>query len=523
VHGGGVGSAQFSGFGPDAPLNLDGLTLQKQAEVLARLLSPDFEDWSAAAAKIGNCARPIRLRGSSTTVDRASGEVLSTYSTASEPLGVLYVRCGNRRASECPSCSRVYAADTFHLIRAGVVGGKTVPESIAENPLLFVTLTAPSFGPVHGLRDGKRCRPYRTKGEVSTCPHGRPTDCHAVHDENDPLVGQPLCWECYDYLGHLTWQWWAPELWRRFTITLKREVAKTLGVPDSSLAEVATVQYAKVAEYQRRGLIHFHALIRLDGRRTDAGFSPAPDQVDAADLGPLIDTTAAAVAFTAPALFDGDVPRVLRFGAQIDVRAVRSTERTDDPGDVLCAEQVAGYLAKYSTKCATDTAPDAATNAHLIRLRTILAETAQVVDDEARAAGILDLDDLKALPYGLLGKWTHMLGFRGHFSTKSRRYSVTLGQLRRARRRYHALVANAARLGEPVDVGDLDRLLLDEDDQETILVIGSWGFSGAGWDTQGDAELAKAAAARAREYAQHQAAVRRRINSEDNEIDRGVS
>ena len=32
-----------------------------------------------------------------------------------------------------------------------------------------------------------------------------------------------------------------------------------------------------------------------------------------------------------------------------------------------------------------------------------------------------------------LCKWAHMLGYGGHFLTKSRRYSVTFGQLRRAR------------------------------------------------------------------------------------------
>lgn len=32
-----------------------------------------------------------------------------------------------------------------------------------------------------------------------------------------------------------------------------------------------------------------------------------------------------------------------------------------------------------------------------------------------------------------LRAWAHMLGFRGHFSTKSRRYSTTLGALRDAR------------------------------------------------------------------------------------------
>ena len=71
--------------------------------------------------------------------------------------------------------------------------------------------------------------------------------------------------QCYDTASAVVWQWWAPELWRRFTIALRRALARTLGVAESRLGEVASVQYAKVAEYQRRGLVHFHALIRLDG------------------------------------------------------------------------------------------------------------------------------------------------------------------------------------------------------------------------------------------------------------------
>ncbi|MFF8267732.1 replication initiator [Streptomyces sp. NPDC016562] len=36
-----------------------------------------------------------------------------------------------------------------------------------------------------------------------------------------------------------------------------------------------------------------------------------------------------------------------------------------------------------------------------------------------------------------LRKWAHMLGFRGHFSTKTRAYSTTLGALRAARAAWH--------------------------------------------------------------------------------------
>ena len=63
----------------------------------------------------------------------------------------------------------------------------------------------------------------RTAGRRSATP-GTPTGT---------LLGQPLCRDCYDYESHLVWQWWAPELWRRFTIDLRRALAKTLGVPES--------------------------------------------------------------------------------------------------------------------------------------------------------------------------------------------------------------------------------------------------------------------------------------------------
>jgi len=39
----------------------------------------------------------------------------------------------------------------------------------------------------------------------------------------------------------------------------------------------------------------------------------------------------------------------------------------------------------------------------------------------------------------------------------------------------------------------------DQDLQDTTLVIGSWRFAGMGWLTSGDAALAAAAAARARD------------------------
>ena len=117
-----------------------------------RLRDGSSDAWADTAAMVGYCAHPVRLTGHSTTIDTATGEVLGSFSSADAPLGVLYRACGNRRAAVCPACSRVYARDTFAMIRAGLVGGKTVPEQVADNPLLFVTFTAPSFGHVHGPR-----------------------------------------------------------------------------------------------------------------------------------------------------------------------------------------------------------------------------------------------------------------------------------------------------------------------------------------------------------------------------------
>lgn len=251
-------------------LDLGSLSPQVRQQV-DRLLSKDFGAWVDTVARVGNCVRPVRLQGTSERIDPTTGEVLSSFSSADQPLGVVHVRCGNRRASECPSCSRLYAADMFHLIRAGVTGGKTVPESVADHPLVFATLTAPSFGRVHTSR---RCHPG---DPTRRCPHGRQLTCGVVHADgaegrrSAALLGQPLCPDCYDYASHVVWQWFAPDLWRRFTIALHRSLAHHLGIAAAALPEVATVQYAKVAEFQRRGAVHFHALIRIDGPAPPTG------------------------------------------------------------------------------------------------------------------------------------------------------------------------------------------------------------------------------------------------------------
>ena len=90
---------------------------------------------------------------------------------------------------------------------------------------------------------------------------------------------------------------------------------------------------------------------------------------------------------------------------------------------------VAAYIAKYATKAAADLPTDQhGGNGHLRRLQTTLRQL-------AGRAGFAALTGAEE-PYRGWGRWVDMLGFRGHFATKSRRYSTTLGRLRQARRDY---------------------------------------------------------------------------------------
>jgi len=461
-------------------------------EVFARINRPDYRRWATQVGGTGGCSHPVRLVGASSTIDSATGEVLETYASDTEPDRVAYVRCGNRRADVCPSCSTEYAGDLWHQLSAGMVGGKGVPENIRQHPLVFATLTAPSFGAVHScVKSGLSARRCRPRSARSLCPHGRPTWCMRTHAATDSEVGQPLCPDCYDYTGHVIWQWWAPELWRRFTITLRRHLAQHLGISEKAARELVRVQFAKVAEYQRRGVIHFHALIRLDGPPTDADQWPAPRvNVSADELCDLVRSSAGAVRFVSPA----DGPRLptleLRFGAQVDARIVHDLADRDQPADGdLHPETVAAYIAKYATK-ATAIEPGSGGQTHLRRIR-------RTVDQLGRAATRLAADRVDAdlvAPYGRLGRWADALGFRGRFGTASRAFSVTLTSLREARREFKRERPTGAVAGGPDD-GDVDQV-----DEDTTLVVGSWRFVGMGWLTNGDAALAADTAARAREH-----------------------
>lgn len=351
-----------------------------------------YEAWWSRVEHAGFRSSPVELRG---------------RSTDGKPITIL-ARCKNCRASVCPSCSALYSGDTWQLVHQGIAAD----ESEDERPLVFATLTAPGFGAVHSSsRTGGPCRPERS----GTCAHGRSLRCGAVHQAGDPRLGEPLCAECYDYIGHVLFTWHAPQLWHRFTVALRRSV--------SSVAPDAEVSYVKVVELQRRGVPHFHAVIRLD--------DSAPG-LAAAELAALVHRSASSVRLDVPG-FGGELV-TLRFGHQTDVQPLRFDRGEDDD------RRVASYLAKYVTKSVAEFG---------LRPRRISPRAVSRLDVRPHVREILRtvlmLADSPGPPE--MVKWLHTLGYRGHITTKIRAYSTTMGELRAHRAEWRTM--NAGGDGEP--------------------------------------------------------------------------
>ncbi|MFC4468854.1 replication initiator protein RepSA [Streptomyces xiangluensis] len=428
---------------------LTGLAPDTLADLLRVAATPGFDRWQDQIKRTGGCADPIHLTGWTLTKDKTSGETLHRYSTETEPGGRLRIACGNRRASRCPSCAWTYAGDTYHLIRAGLAGDDrhAIPATVRERPRVFATFTAPSFGPVHNR------------------PGNRPCRCGIRHAEDDPVLGTALDPSTYDYAGAVLFNNHAGELWHRFVKRLRREIAARAGITQRELADTARVSYGKVAEFQKRGAVHFHAVIRLDG---PDGPDDPPASWATVDL--LTDAIRAAAvhryaSVTVPAA--GDEPaRTFQWGTQLDIRPVKAF----GDGSDLTEQAVASYVAKYATKAAENTGT---------LDRPIGNREAPVllgVPDHARRLidACFDLEPL--YPERRLRAWAHMLGFRGHFSSKSRRYSTTLGALRQTRADYRA--------GQ-----ERQTLGLDDTEPDTVLVLASWQYAGHG-HTPGESALA---------------------------------
>jgi hypothetical protein len=478
-------------------------------QAFAALHHAGYQAWLDHIWRAAACTRPVRLRGDIRHIDTVTGELLRTVPTIGMPDGVIYKPCGNRRATTCPGCAETYRRDAYHLIRAGLAGGKGIPPAVATHPAVFVTFTAPSFGPVHSRpvrqhtcagQSQCTCRPQpcHARRNPGRCPHGRHVVCFARHRLGDPELGQPLCPDCYDYAAHAVWNNQAGELWRRTKQAIERhlgQLARRRGVPPirvpcgdgkTRLVDPVRVAHGKAAEYQARGAVHFHALLRLDGHdpADPDRLLPPPSCLTAADLDDATRWAARAIAYRTPPHPARPGGWTITWGAEIDVRVITLTG-TGTVTDLA----VASYLAKYSTK-GTEPAGHASAR---ITDRTI---GLYANPDGTHPERLIDACwTIGAHPdYTSLRRWAHMLGFGGHFLTKARRYSLTFRDLRQARISYQR--------GQDIGPDHGPIRTADHTDEETILVVGTFTYAGTGWKTSGDALLANTAADQARKRRQ---------------------
>ena len=337
------GEPRMTNFAADQSLH--------QRQLLDRASRPDLRRWLAHTASTRGCVRPVRLTGSCTPSNRPPAASSGPGTPpASMPDGVLYVPCGDRRASVCPPCAETYRADTYQLIRAGLVGGKGVPTTVAGHPAVFATLTAPSFGPVHtrvvNPQAGK-VRPCRMRRDVIRCPHG---GCSSA-PSGTPITRRPWAAPVPGLLR--------PRPPRRLERLGRRTLAShhdhpqplpaapsnrrtgsscgspTARSPSTSAAASCTSTRSSASTASTLPILTRYSPHRATSPpRTSPHWSPTPSNARCSGL-----RTTRTRATRGPS----------SWGRQLDIRPLGL------PGDEITAEAVAGYLAKYATKATEPT------------------------------------------------------------------------------------------------------------------------------------------------------------------------
>jgi hypothetical protein len=247
------------------------------------------------------------------------------------------------------------------------------------------------------------------------------------------------------------------ELWRRTTIYALRALGSLLGMSAREAARRLRLSYVKVVEFQRRGSVHLHALVRADVR--DDEFGPAPDGIDVDMVAGALHIAARKVSSPRPG---SDGEGRMAWGEQLDATVVTEAENG--------RRRAAAYLAKYATKGSDD---------HGVldhRLRSGVPRDGRLPDHlrmlVARAWELAERQDVEGLR---LRQWAHTCGFRGHFLTKSRCYSTTFGELRAERQRW--LLAQRRLESEVLEAEEIE--------------VREWTFDGSGYSTAGDVCLAR--------------------------------
>jgi hypothetical protein len=292
--------------------------------------------------------------------------------------------------------------------------------------------------------------------------------CRKLHTDDDAVLGEALCVRCYDYEAAVLFNASVSELWRRTAIYALRALGNLAGLSVRTVAKQVRLSYVKVAEFQRRGSVHVHALVRLDARGDEHG--PPPERFSAELLAVALELAARRVSAPGAGSSDGDRVR-LRWGKELDVAIIADED--------LGRRKAAAYLAKYSTKSTENQGVlDHRLRAGVPESLELPGHLRSLVETAWHLGGEPGFRELR------LRAWAHTAGYRGHFLTKSRRFSTTLAALRTVRREWQF---EKRRAGEEPNVDDGD--LFDDAGLDS-----EWHFVGMGFTTAGDAWLAESIA-----------------------------
>jgi hypothetical protein len=179
---------------------------------------------------------------------------------------------------------------------------------------------------------------------------------------------------------------------------------------------------------------------------------------------------------------------ILGFGAPqgTDVRPIRRHDITRT-GQPLNHQAVANYIAKYATKTLTVPGLPAQRLHHQADIEHLRCPAHQ----KRMIITAWQLGSRRCTGQVRFRAWAHMLGYGGHFLTKSHRYSVTFGQLRKARTDH--------RRAERHPGGERDPWGRPMD-ETVVLILSTWTYAGTGYTAAPDGQLALASVARAREH-----------------------
>ena len=378
-------------------------------------------------AATGGCTHPIRLRGRIDAIDLATGELAPVYDTAAEPGGVLLTSCGNRRETVCPSCSAGLQARRPPARPRGPVRRQRHPRDRSPR----IRACSPPSPPPRSARStpaGCAARPSCPAVPAATrTPAAARTAATSPAPAATATTIRGSAGRCAATATTTTaavlFNAYAGDLWRRFTTYLPRYFARLAGLSITALRERVRdpLRQGRRIPGTRRGPLPRHhpprrprrhlAATRPGLHRRHALPTPSPRPPPPPPSPPARPPAARRV--------------TLRFGTQTDARPVRHAPDLPGTGRALSVQAVANYIAKYATKALDAPGiPDRPIRSALdLEALRCHAHYRRMITTAWQLGG----GQLTPGPTRLC-KWAHMLGYGGHFLTKSRRYSVTFGQ-----------------------------------------------------------------------------------------------